>query len=151
VSLNLEITNIRRPSPSYSSHRALSVGCSNAQVDPRTIVGPRPYRVDVRTMTYRYIGPNPESLTAEENAHFKRQLHGLRRVRRDETTKVFVDQTWPYTESNPCPTCHSWVPRDSPWRPRQVPMSHLWPSSVSPPLALPDEEPPRGIAFPQGG
>lgn len=74
------------------------------------------YRVDLRSKTYEYLGRNPgwERLPPEENARNKRQLHGLRRVFRDGTTKVYVDRTWRFTEQDPCPTCHSWVPRDSP-------------------------------------
>lgn len=74
------------------------------------------YRVDLRRRTYRYAGSNPRwrELTREQNARNKRQLHGLRRIRRDGTSEVFVDPTWPYTEDEPCPACGSWVPRDSP-------------------------------------
>lgn len=72
------------------------------------------YRVDLRSRSYEYVAPNPTRLSAKENARNKRQLHGLRRVRRDGTTKMFVDPAWPYTEADPCPTCHSWVPGDSP-------------------------------------
>lgn len=72
------------------------------------------YRIDLRSKTYRYVGRNQVPLPVEENARNKRQLHGLRRVRRDGTTTVFIDPSWPYSETDPCPTYHSWVPRDSP-------------------------------------
>lgn len=74
------------------------------------------YRVDLRSKTYRYVGRNPkrETLTPIENACNKQQLHGLRRVLRDGTTKVFVDPTWPFTEENTCSKCFCWVPRDAP-------------------------------------
>ena len=74
------------------------------------------YRADLRSKTYQYVGRNPDrdTLKPAESARNKRQLHGLRRVFRDGTTKVFVDPTWRFTKDKPCPTCFSWVPRDSP-------------------------------------
>lgn len=74
------------------------------------------YRIDLRRHTYRFVRRNPawDRVPPERNARNKRQLHGLTRVFRDGTTKVFLDRTWPYDEEHPCPTCHSWVPRDSP-------------------------------------
>lgn len=56
----------------------------------------RPQRADVssvRTTTaWRELAP-------VENARSKR---------------VFIDPTWPYAENDPCSTCYSWIPRDSP-------------------------------------
>lgn len=74
------------------------------------------YRVDLRHRTYEYVGSNPRwrESSAEQNARNKRQLHGLVRVRRDGSRERFVDPTWPYSERHPCPTCGSWVARDSP-------------------------------------
>lgn len=74
------------------------------------------YRIDLRSRTYEYIGRNPawQESPASQNARNKRQLHGLRRVFRDGSTKVFADPAWPYSEDHPCPTCYSWIPRDSP-------------------------------------
>lgn len=74
------------------------------------------YRVDLRSRTYVFVARNPDwkSLTPEENARNKRQLHGLRRVFRDGSTRVLVDRTWPYAADAACPTCGSWIPRDSP-------------------------------------
>lgn len=74
------------------------------------------YRIDLRAKTYQYVARNPawQELPAGQNARNKRQLHGLRRVFRDGTTKVFTDPAWPCTEDHPCPVCYSWIPRDSP-------------------------------------
>lgn len=74
------------------------------------------YRVDLRKKTYAYAGSNRSrgQLSVEENARNRRQLHGLTRVFRDGTTKVFTDRSWSFTEDTPCPTCFGWVPRDSP-------------------------------------
>ncbi|HEU4541580.1 MAG TPA: hypothetical protein VFR23_10695 [Jiangellaceae bacterium] len=74
------------------------------------------YRVDLRRRTYQFVGPNPDwnLLSTEINARNKRQLHGLTRTLRDGTSRVFIDPTWHYTASRPCPECYSWIPRDSP-------------------------------------
>lgn len=74
------------------------------------------YRADLSSRTYTYVGPNPawNALSATDNARNKRQLHGLKRVFRDGTTRTFIDKTWPYNKHQPCPACYSWVPRDSP-------------------------------------
>jgi hypothetical protein len=72
------------------------------------------YRVDLRRHSYRFVGRSAEALEARVNRINKRQLHGLTRVFRDGRTKVFLDPTWKFTEDSPCPTCLSWIPRDSP-------------------------------------
>lgn len=74
------------------------------------------YRADLRSRTYRYIERNPDwnGVLPTDNARNKRQLHGLKRILRDGTTRTFIDKTWPYSEHQPCATCYSWVPRDSP-------------------------------------
>lgn len=74
------------------------------------------YRADLRNKTYQYVGPNPDwrQLAGSTNARNKRQLHGLTRSLCDGSRRVFAGATWPYTEDRPCPTCYSWVPRDSP-------------------------------------
>jgi hypothetical protein len=74
------------------------------------------YRLNLRTKTYEFVRPNPDwsQLSADENARNKRQLHGMTRTLRDGKSKLFIDRTWAFTEDRPCPTCFSWLPRDSP-------------------------------------
>ncbi|HSL24777.1 MAG TPA: hypothetical protein VLA54_00745 [Acidimicrobiia bacterium] len=54
------------------------------------------YRVDLRRRTYEYLGSNPmwREPSPEQNDRNKRQLHGLARLFRDGSTKVFIDRTW---------------------------------------------------------